>query len=74
MPSKAGKSGSDMTIGDFWGIEKVVPQFDDDKGISLLIINNSRFIPLLSEVQFHFECLNFRLMLFLNITSLFCIL
>lgn len=56
-PSKAGKSGSDMTIGDFWGIEKVVPQFDDDKGISLLIINNSRFIPLLSEVQFHFECL-----------------
>lgn len=56
-PSKAGKSGSDMTIGDFWGIEKVVPQFDDDKGISLLSINNSRFIPLLSEVQFHFECL-----------------
>ncbi|MCS3106781.1 Coenzyme F420 hydrogenase/dehydrogenase, beta subunit C-terminal domain [Phocaeicola vulgatus] len=56
-PSKAGKSGSDMTIGDFWGIEKVVPQFDDDKGISLLIINNSRFIPLLSEVQSHFECL-----------------
>ena len=56
-PSKAGKSGSDMTIGDFWGIEKVVSQFDDDKGISLLIINNSRFIPLLSEVQFHFECL-----------------
>ena len=25
--------------------------------VCLLAINNSRFIPLLSEVQFHFECL-----------------
>ena len=56
-PSKAGKSGSDITIGDFWGVENVVPQFDDDKGISLLLMNNSRFMPLLSEVHSRFESL-----------------
>lgn len=36
-PAKAGKSGSDITIADFWGIEDVLPEFDDDKGISLVL-------------------------------------
>ena len=29
----------DITLGDFWGIEKNFKQFDDDKGISLLMVN-----------------------------------
>ncbi|MBQ7462945.1 MAG: Coenzyme F420 hydrogenase/dehydrogenase, beta subunit C-terminal domain [Bacteroidaceae bacterium] len=37
---KAGKCGSDLTLGDFWGIEKVVPEIDDDHGVSLVIINS----------------------------------
>ena len=36
-PAKAGKSGSDITIADFWGIEDVLPDFEDDKGISLVL-------------------------------------
>ena len=36
-PTKSGKSGSDITIADFWGIEEVLPEFDDDKGISLIL-------------------------------------
>lgn len=36
-PAKSGKSGSDITIADFWGIEDVLPEFDDDKGISLVL-------------------------------------
>ena len=33
---------SDMTIGDCWGIEKVLPGFaDDDKGCSLVLINTT---------------------------------
>ena len=38
-PAKSGKSGADITIGDFWGIENIYPDFDDDKGISLIFIN-----------------------------------
>ncbi len=39
---KAGESDSDITLGDFWGVEKVNPLFDDDKGVSLVIINSHK--------------------------------
>ncbi len=38
-PAKSLKSGSDMTVADFWGIKKILPKFADDKGVSLVIIN-----------------------------------
>lgn len=31
---------SDLTIGDFWGIDKFDPEFDSPKGVSKVIINN----------------------------------
>lgn len=37
--AKSGKSGSDITIADFWGIDRLMPDFDDDKGISLVLVN-----------------------------------
>ena len=34
---------SDITIADFWGIEKVAPEYNqDDKGCNLLIVNTSK--------------------------------
>lgn len=39
-PYKTTKHVSDITIGDYWGIDKAVPGFNDDKGISLVLINN----------------------------------
>lgn len=33
---------SDITIGDFWGIDKIYPEFDDNKGVSLVLINTFR--------------------------------
>lgn len=41
-PSKFFKSGSDITIGDYWGIQEVLPDFDDDKGVSLIMINTEK--------------------------------
>lgn len=41
-PARSGKSGSDIGLGDFWGIEKHYPQIDDDKGISLVLINSNK--------------------------------
>lgn len=34
---KAGRSGADITMGDFWGIEKILPEYDDDKGCGLIL-------------------------------------
>ncbi len=36
------KNSADIIIGDYWGVENVFPEFDDDKGISALIINSEK--------------------------------
>ncbi|HKL58178.1 MAG TPA: Coenzyme F420 hydrogenase/dehydrogenase, beta subunit C-terminal domain, partial [Sphaerochaeta sp.] len=33
---------SDITIGDYWGIEHTMPQFDDEHGISLVLVNSRK--------------------------------
>ena len=40
-PVKCGKSGSDLTLGDFWGLQSVMPELDDDKGMTALLVNNT---------------------------------
>lgn len=37
---KCGKICSDITIGDFWGVQNFFPNFDDDKGVSAVIVNS----------------------------------
>jgi len=38
-PVKLFKSGSDITIADYWGVQNILPRFDDDKGVSLVMLN-----------------------------------
>lgn len=42
---------SDITIGDFWGIDKVDPEFLDDTGVSLVIINNKKGEEIFSKIK-----------------------
>lgn len=39
---KEGKSNADLTIADFWGIENISPEMDDDKGTSLILIQTEK--------------------------------
>jgi len=41
-PAKSGKSGSDLTIADYWGINRILPHMDDDKGTNLVIIHTNK--------------------------------
>ncbi len=41
-PAKSGESCSDITLGDFWGIENILPEFDDDKGCSVALLYNPK--------------------------------
>lgn len=50
-PSKKLKSGSDITIADYWGIQNVIQEFDDDKGISLVLVNTEKGRSLLSNIS-----------------------
>lgn len=46
------KRPSDLTLGDFWGLEKQDSQFNaDDKGVSLLLINTTKGEYLFSQIK-----------------------
>ena len=39
---KNGVSHSDLTIADYWGINRLMPEFDDDKGVGLVLVNTGK--------------------------------
>ena len=42
---------SDITIADFWGIENIVPELDDDKGTSLVLVNSDKGEKIFQKLQ-----------------------
>lgn len=40
--AKSGRSHSDITIADFWGINTEMPEMDDDKGTGLVLVNTDK--------------------------------
>ena len=40
--AKSGRSHSDITIADFWGINTEMPEIDDDKGTGLVLVNTDK--------------------------------
>lgn len=50
-PYKSTVREGDVSIADYWNIEKAAPEFDDNKGVSLVIINNDIGEKLFSAVS-----------------------
>lgn len=48
---KINNSVSDITLADFWGIEKVISEKDDNKGASLAVVNTEKGYELLKAVS-----------------------
>lgn len=46
---------SDITLADFWGIEKTNAEFDDNKGISLVMINTEKGRKLFADIKSELE-------------------
>lgn len=42
---------SDISLADFWGIENVLPEFFDDKGTSLILVNTGYGNTIFREIQ-----------------------
>lgn len=59
-PAKGGKSGSDLTIADFWGINEILPNFDDDKGISLVLVYSEKGQQWLEDLNCEYETTDFQ--------------
>jgi coenzyme F420-reducing hydrogenase beta subunit len=45
---------ADLTIGDFWGIEKSIPEFEDTKGVSLVLVNTKRGKDIFEQIKNNF--------------------
>ena len=52
--TKAERYG-DITLGDFWGIGKKYPKWDDDKGISVVMLNTEKGKNAFEEIADRFE-------------------
>lgn len=50
-PAKGRGRHSDLTLADFWGIERVLPDFFDGRGTSLVCVNSDRGRRLLDSVR-----------------------
>lgn len=53
--SKQGRSNSDITIADYWGIQNIMPEMDDDKGTSLVFLNSIK-----GENSFPFSLMEYK--------------
>lgn len=58
-PAKAGRSGSDISIGDFWGIENVLPELDDDKGCSAVLVYTEKGKKLCDALSFNYTSVSY---------------
>ena len=48
---KSWKSGSDVTAGDFWGIEHICPEIDDDRGLCMVVPHSESVFGLVPELE-----------------------
>lgn len=54
-PFTTEERGSDITIGDFWGIEKTAPEMDDGMGTSLVMLRTGQGAALWQRVSDQFD-------------------
>ena len=41
-PFRKGRSGSDLTLADLWNVSEAAPEMDDDRGVSLILVNSEK--------------------------------
>lgn len=42
---------SDFTIGDFWGVDEICPEINDDKGVSIIIIRSKKALQVFKKIK-----------------------
>ena len=53
-PVKPLKSGADITIGDYWGIENILPKYDDNMGVSIILINTNNGLKYFENLSLNY--------------------
>lgn len=45
------ESMADLTLADLWGVQNIAPEFDDEKGTSLVLIHSEKGLDILNRVK-----------------------
>lgn len=53
-PARKGKSGSDILLGDYWGIKRYYPEFFDDNGVSMALIYTAKGIQVIKSLDIEY--------------------
>lgn len=48
-------TSADVTLADYWGIQKIHPDFDDDRGASLVLVNTKRGQDIIKNISSHID-------------------
>lgn len=59
-PSRCFKGGSDLTMADYWGIGRYDEAFDDDRGISLVLVNSPAGAELCAKLKIEKKATSYR--------------
>ncbi len=54
--AKENGSGADLTLGDFWGVRRIRPALNDDRGVSLVFVNSARGSKAFRDIQSKIIC------------------
>lgn len=57
--AKSGRGHSDITLGDFWGIQTIAPEMDDDKGTNIVLVNTLKGMNVLKSTIAKIEPVDF---------------
>ena len=58
--SKGNFRKSDITLGDFWGVEKVCSEMYNEKGTSLILINSEKGKKIFGKIKRNLKIKNLR--------------
>lgn len=50
-PARNGRGGSDLTLADMWNVKDVVPEMNDDRGVSLVLVNTEKGLKSMSDIN-----------------------
>ena len=53
-PARNGKSHSDLTLSDLWSVSNAVPELNDDRGVSGVLVNSTAGADLLRSIKADF--------------------
>lgn len=57
-PARGGRSGSDLTLADLWSVADAAPEMNDDKGVSLVLVNSEKGRKAIAEADIQIKAVD----------------